>query len=519
MQNEEWADLEDEAIRMIRVAVPELQEENLYLCDAAKLTGNDTPSKTIYGCTSLENDLVVMPYVAWKGRGAAVTYSRSAIEADVFEERNVRLRFLSLVVHEFGHVIREGYLSMIRICRDIDESRISLCREADVFLIQREANENDGYKSVTLRHHDSSWVRTCAHLKHRIEARCGELLALSMICSRTYGPHMSLFGHALGDEPRVFADWPIEKILALPPPRLFTELFEEATRSFHEANATPKAKKGNPEMDAEMLVEVARVASNITPVIKQGDQAVEAINKIRDFFGLQKTAKAKNFSELAHQVAAGVATDSKVGARVLAEAGKDPEDLQREVVRIQARLGWGKIVGAAANVETDRAKIEGAIKAADEELRKAEQRHAETVDPLAWPQRQLLDLEHAAAAAKIELTNSADESLHVEVRRLSLLIGKCNQRRHDAGNQIGSIRTAMIESSQELPIAESSLGFARKGSGDVITAEKRVASLRATLSNGEHDMLKLQKEIENATNEEAELARQVAAVKLAMLEP
>ena len=489
----DWPELESESLAMIRAAAPELTAENLYLCDTAAMTGSAAPSRQIYAFTSDQNDLVVKPYVRWKGRGIAISYCRAALAEDAIDDRNIPQLFHPLMIHEICHALSRGILAKINEPHQPEPRLISVQREASIDLATRERNENDGYADVFLQHHNAAFIRTICHIKKRIETRCNKLFALSMIHNKNHGPHASFFLRALGDEPTVFAEWPIADVLRLPLPAEFAELWEREQQDYREMI---RAKARRP----------------MTYYFSQGDHNMSLFNKIEEMLGLKKKKRADNFQSLAVKVADGERVAPQEAADILDQTGRTTQDLQAAVDQVKRRRELRKAVDAGATIAAERASIIARATAANQILERAEQVHQETIDPLRNREFELNGIERAAAAAAEELHKGADPALHARLRELGAEHGKLNQRRFELTNLATASKTTMIEAAQHIKNLEENAHFNQDARPQIIAA-------RAALTSREHELQVWGRELSDIDVAMAALQQQIDAASAALLQP
>ena len=130
----------------------------------------------------------------------------------------------------------------------------------------------------------------------------------------------------------------------------------------------------------------------------------------------RQAAHAADFRGIVIQIADGREPDADRVDAVLHDAGKSLDDLRQAVEQLQHRRqlreNWDRLPGVAA----EREDIEKQLAAAQEALDDAEQRHAETTNPLIARLNQIRDAMMAADAAKRELANTCtDPALLAEV--------------------------------------------------------------------------------------------------------
>jgi len=456
-----WKNLIDEAISMMRVAAPhEFANARLYICPADRLcAAGKTVGKTLYGQTSPDCDLVVRPFVEWSGRGAALIFAKEAMEAEGETELGIRMVFLSLVVHEFSHVLREGYLSRLKMEKqEPDADVISLSRSLAVEDFERiemprpVGRAIKGIADDEIRHHDDAWLRVCSHIKHRLEKRLGELLALSQICHRWYGPHASRYSHALGGEQERCGAWPIEAILAMPMPHEFAQLWELAKKDCY-AVAEQRA------MDAEMQREAARVlheakknhiadvgeAQVVCTLPDAGNVQENANMNVTAWIeklGLRKkkrkqTAK-EGYKELVRKTADGEWMSEEKADAILDAAGKDETQLLADVQRIIDRRGWRQTRLAAAYIAKEREKLAAKSAEADHKKQKADEEYDTVTMEIVYKERELAAEENRAKAAEDELIRTAPEEAKAALR----------EAERDYGQKSEALRQAHMKRAQ-----------------------------------------------------------------------
>jgi hypothetical protein len=392
----------------LRAAAPELAGVNVYLVDSAKLSGDARPSRQVYAFTHVDLDLVVEPFVQWAGRGIAVVYSGAAIVEDTFDEESLRLRFLALMVHEVAHALALEFPTAIA-----------------AELVTRERNPDDGYQAIYLRHHDERFIRAVCHLKWRIEATAGELLALTLIEHKDFGRQLCFFARALGDEMRLFAEWPIEKVLALPLPPAFAELWREDVLDFQ--------RKYSPSPKGESRMSVATI-----------------ITRIKNGLIMRRDQGRATFAAIARTIADGNEPNADDVARALELAGKTAEDLEKEVARILRRRQLRATLDAAQVVPAERIAVNRAAEKANAILALAEKRHEETIFPLGNRLRELDRLERDATAAMGELIQTADESIRARRQELGRELGNASSQRTQIDDALRTARTELASAEQFL---------------------------------------------------------------------
>lgn len=553
MNGTAWRELEEESLAMIRIAAPfEFDRANLYLCDTGRMSGTDAACKTMYGMTGPDYDALVEPFVEWRGRGHAVIFSRRAIEEDGRGEPGaVRMLLLSLLVHEWSHVLREGYPAALKKPRQmlVDADMVSFARSSVIDDIKREkrgapaANRRvaKGIADLELRHHDAAWVRTCCHVKHRIEARLGELLPLSQIVHRSYGPQACFYGHALGDEQTRCAAWPIEAILALPLPDAFAETWGRAVKDCH-------AIEEGKFMDAQMQAEAARVLHEAnqsrrignpvaggmvpspalpepTPTIEVDMSALSSwFTKVGEAFSRKKHTIAQDFAALVRDVANGKTPRPEDAERVLDAAHKTPAQLQEAVERILRRREQRRTMDAAIALPPKRAEIADKVAEVEGKFSKAIQEHDARTWELACAEREIDTAQKAADNAKIELERSADPERLAALKEAELPRGQIQTALRLAQIKLREAQEAVKFYS---PTVRAAQQHYREGNTEGKTDAWKglgfpdIDAFNVAIGNltpAERELAALPADIERLTRELADADKAVDAARLALLD-
>lgn len=149
-------------LQAIFLAAPELLEVPLYPVSAEALTGTDQAANVAYACTHRDMDVVLRPFVAWRGRGVGLLFSLQAIEAD---EQNL----LAIMAHELSHAVRDGFASP-REETPVPMADVFGLHGAAVSMFTRTPAPVDEVYRTTMKaiHHDAKWIRTVLHFRHRL---------------------------------------------------------------------------------------------------------------------------------------------------------------------------------------------------------------------------------------------------------------------------------------------------------------------------------------------------------------
>jgi len=151
---------------------------------------------------------------------------------------------------------------------------------------------------------------------------------------------------------------------------------------------------------------------------------------IEKIVGLQQQraqAKVAGYRELIATIAAGQEPNPAEVERLLADAGKSLDDLQRDVELCQRRLGFKAAVAAMPKLEAERKSLDDQIAAADRVLEAAEKQHRDKTAPLYFRRRQIDEALSAGSTAVGELVRTCEDpdllremdELNAEDHRLS----------------------------------------------------------------------------------------------------
>ena len=518
LRDHEWREMERRAVESVPLIAPELASVPVYLVDAGRLTGLAAAPRTCGACTQATLGVCLRPYVDdWRGPGVALIYSRSAI-LEIAEWRRwacpannrgdrqgfIGDCFYGVFLHEMGHALHRDFASVTKELLSgpaYTETMKSEDRKKIVQFLRRERTAED-QDELTLGlgdTHGLDWLRIVLHLRDRLQRVTGRwihpILCAPMDAFGMSGASEFEMALAAGGEYQAFSRLTFREIITWPLPQSFADIWR---RDLQRLETFKSFSQGKPPMSIS-----------------------EKLARISKAFTIKQRVPVDSFDALVLKIAGDGEVNPAADALILDAAGKTIQDLERGVALKQLRRSQHKTVVAAAGAPKERARIAAQIAAADAELQKAYDRHSEIIGPLAWEDRQLVELERAAEAAKAELVRSAPEELHAEERRLGLLIGGTSGRRTDAHRRMGQLRESTIDAARALQGAEESLLYLRKtgAGGGIVDAEQRVAAQKKTLLDGDRELSALQAEVVRIADEEAELQLRISALRAKMIEP
>jgi hypothetical protein len=160
--------------------------------------------------------------------GPAMLLNRVALEAAAEEylpvagslEEARRHEFLATAVHELGHIacLPPPYYDFGPSLGSLPQ----LVRLLERLPAAPPHVSGDDWSLDAM--HGASWIRLTLHLRARAQRLGLYLSAANVAWHPAYGSP-DCFRFALGDEPELMADWPIEQIKLAPPPAAFLDLF------------------------------------------------------------------------------------------------------------------------------------------------------------------------------------------------------------------------------------------------------------------------------------------------------
>jgi hypothetical protein len=172
------------------------------------------------------------------------------------------------------------------------------------------------------------------------------------------------------------------------------------------------------------------------------------IGKQRD----RKASRSADFRSLVSQIADGQEPHADFVAQVLQDAGKSLDDLRKAVEMLEKRREWRKQVDRGPALAAERREIEQQMLAADEILDDAEQRHAETTNPLRTRHLQIGEELTEIDRIKRELANTcADEDL---LAKVATIVTKRSDAHRQASEHRDAARTGRERANGQRDAAE-----------------------------------------------------------------
>lgn len=152
----DWKHLEPEAERVVRAIAPEFKTTPLYLVPISATDFASGMSGTT-ACTSPTMDMLLRPFVQWKGRGVAVLFDRA-----VFDDPS---EYLATILHEVGHALVGDFIG------GIDGPIPSIFERHQPLLLKMVVDDLRERPTMPEEpvgdSHGPPWLRTALHLRHR----------------------------------------------------------------------------------------------------------------------------------------------------------------------------------------------------------------------------------------------------------------------------------------------------------------------------------------------------------------
>ncbi len=375
----------DEAERAVRVVAAELKDLPIYIVGSHHLTGTEELSEAWGAIAHPELDLIVKPFVQWRGRGFCTVFSPANIEA---KGPDVLTALVGTVIHELGHFFADDHLGRL--------DAPGAC--ASKFLLQYvRAGFGNGVKAVEtekrraredyLASHGLRFLRVLGHLKARLEKRCGIIISLQELYSYPRPSSMQqlcFYLSALADEIAACDGLTFADILERPVPPRLLELWENDTNP-----PAPSAGKEQEE-DSNM---------NILDYLRDLKDSVAAL--VRD--------DKVTYRGLVIKVAGGATVAPKELRQVLLHVGATMDQFEADAKLVAHRRDLRKKVDAfdKVRVEARRAEItaycEGNDRDLDVAIGQARAKHEARRVPMDMEWRELERVERDALAAQAEL--------------------------------------------------------------------------------------------------------------------
>lgn len=165
---------------------------------------------------------------------------------------------------------------------------------------------------------------------------------------------------------------------------------------------------------------------------------------IEKIVGLQQQraqSKVAGYRELIATIATGQEPNPAEVERMLADAGKSLDDLQRDVELCQRRLGFKAAVAAMPKLEAERKTLDEQIAAAERVLEAAEKQHRDKTAPLYFRRRQIDEALSAGSTAVGELVRTCDDAdLYREMEELNTEDNQLSSQRRKLDNRMSDLR-------------------------------------------------------------------------------
>jgi hypothetical protein len=200
----------------------------------------------------------------------------------------------------------------------------------------------------------------------------------------------------------------------------------------------------------------------------------------------REQARADDFRGLVAAIAAGREPDADHVDRVLAAAGRTVDDLRAAVGRHQHRLDLRARLDALPAIEAEQREVRKKVAKADEELTRAEDRHAEAVAPL----RARLDalrvsILDAERCRRELVTGCTDPALLAELAAVTEKLRQARERQQAANEalsrqqsfEVGGNEAAVFEGTREQTENARRAHAAGAWERELAEAQKRIAAL------------------------------------------
>ena len=463
------------------IAPQDLADAPLYIVPQSRVP-DDLGGKSICGgFTSPSLDLYLQPVLGsqWRGRGPCMVVNDTDYEGTM-DAIDIEQEFFRTVLHELAHLLRWPVptvavppVNPVRIKFD------SLCLGR--FVAEEPTVEE---RPVPFHGHEAPFIRTVLHLRHRADA-IGTTIAPWQLCAgRDYGlSHANCYRKALGDEPQRLADLSIREINGRPMPESFSRLWSDDMLQWR---SSPTFTQGGVCMSLSTLIE-------------------KVIGKQQE----RQKARLADFGELVRRIADGKEPDVEEVDRVLAEAGKSLDELQKAVERLQHRRQLRAQWDGMPALEAEYAEVQSRMTAANKLFEEADKLHTETTFPLSGRLKEIRDACSAAEKAKAELWQTCkDPALGSEMGEVKAQSSEADRELSDLKRQIDNWKMR----------ARSARAEAER-IGQIINFEREAEEARAVAEQHERKAAECESRLPKVQKQIATLERKAEAIRERMLEP
>jgi len=210
--------------------------------------------------------------------------------------------------------------------------------------------------------------------------------------------------------------------------------------------------------------------------------------KIRDAFTTKEAAKAATYAELVQLVADEGDVDPADVEETLQVAGKTLDDLEADVALTNRRRALEKTIAAAANVETDRRKLNSRRQQLTDQFAAAQREHSAKLFAIQQEEAELNRLAREAHAAEAELRRTAPPELHQLQQSVTSHRGKLIEQRSELQQRAKRI-AEIIDSRRHLAKRQESRAYDQEiaaAEGRAVKCQEEIEKLDAKLAELDH---------------------------------